>query len=218
MSKKPYIPWINTAGLLRPDPIEDKEMNDKDVGLVFNKPSMEIDFTKLKILSMEPRSSSPFDRFIITVPPTDILRTIKLENGSVKYIDELYWDTYDDTPQEREEFEREFEIKGTYITIEMHLKKASIRRLDEIQEELRVSFADVNYNVEDELADRLLSNNIVIEKIFKDHKRNVCNGEDGHTYAMALQDRFWKEFGGRMKTLLRLKYKAIGFDPDVWCK
>ncbi|EBY9764006.1 hypothetical protein D5W64_12905 [Salmonella enterica subsp. enterica serovar Saintpaul] len=146
------------------------------------------------------------------------IRMFKMFNGEMKIINEDYWDTYDEIPQYREEIEREFEIKGTYITMEMHLKKASIRRLDEIQEELGVSFADIDYNVEDELADRLLSNNIAIEKIFQDHKRNVCNGEDGHAYAMVLQDRFWKDFGGRMKTLLRLKYKAIGFDPDVWCK
>lgn len=219
MSNQPYLPWMNRAGLLRPT-VKEEQMNppnDKPViGPLFTDPAKPIGEAVTYVdASGESHHSKPLME--IDLPE---LRMFKLANGDMKIIDEAYWDSYDELPQEREDIEHEFEIKSAFITMEMHLKKASIRRLDEIMEEMKNQDLnnDFEYNVLDELADRLLLNRIVIDKIFQDHKHNVGNGKDGHIYAMVLQHRFWTEFGGRMKSLLRLKYKVIGFDPDVWCK
>lgn len=219
MSKQPYLPWMNRAGLLRPNTKEEQMNNHNDkpvIGVLFTDPAKSIG-EAVTYVDTSGKSYHSKPLMEINLPE---LRMLKLLNGEMKVINESYWDEYDDVTQEAEDLEREFEIKGAFITMEMHLKKASIRRLDEIVEDMKNHNLDDDFeiNVRDEFANRLLINTMTIDKIFKDHKYNVAKGENGHAYAMVLQHRFWGEFGGRMKTLLRLKYLSIGFDPDVWCK
>lgn len=158
------------------------------------------------------------ESFITPPKPTELttLRSMTLVNGSIQYIDEGYWDGYDELAQERQELDREFLRESALIDLEKYYKLAAVKRVDVLS--VDVKDADIQFNIESEINVHATQYAEGMDKAFKRHMREVLNGSDGHDAAIVLQGQLWGIFGGWTKTVLRLKYQAIGFDPDVWCK
>lgn len=170
-------------------------------------------------LSSSDKEEQMTDESFITPPkPTELttLRSMTLVNGSVQYIDEGYWDGHDEDTQEYQDINRDYRIKSAQADVDKYVLLAAVNRAAEITKDMIASNVPVCYEVE--LEKCVIQFHKSLNLAFYHHKGQVLIGEDPHEYAMELQDLYWKTFAGRMKTLLRLKYQAIGFDPDVWCK
>lgn len=125
------------------------------------------------------------------------LRHIKLVDGSFICINEAYWDDYDETNQRYDDKNREADIAAAYNELDRIYRFCCKR--------FTGGYSDINKVIN------------LGDFVFKEHQGYMTRGgTDGHRYAMCLQKENWDFFGGYTKEIIKQKYIAIGFDPEVW--